>query len=198
MPLWVAVFTSIAGVAAQRARRANSAGSQVSRGEWAGLVVGFAGAALLHLGGDLSAGHAGALIVLLAPVCWALGSVYSRSLPLPKGLMAVAAEMLAGGVMMLALSPALGERLAGVPSLRSMLALGYLIVFGSVVALSAYMFLLRNTRSAIATSYAYVNPLVAIALGITFGGERASAVTFTAAAIIGAGVVILSSARASR
>lgn len=196
VPLWVAVFASLAGHAARRAGRADHGGSQVSRGEWAGLLVGFMGAALLHLGGDLSAGHAGALIIVLSPVGWALGSVYSRSLPLPKGPMGVAAEMLTGGLAMLVLSLVLGERLAGVPSLRSILALAYMIIFGSIIAFSAYMFLLRSTRPAIATSYAYINPLVAIALGIVLGGEQASTITWIASAIIGAGVLILSRARA--
>ncbi|WP_437964775.1 drug/metabolite exporter YedA [Sorangium sp. So ce260] len=188
MPLWLALFTT--------ARGARAAGApEVSRGEWIGLLVGFAGAALLHVGGDLHAAHVGALLIVLAPVAWALGSLYSRSLPLPEGPMAVAAEMLAAGPVMLAISALTGEHLAAPPSARSLLALGYMTVFGSIVALSAYTFLLRNTRPAIATSYAYVNPIVAIALGILLGGERASATTWAAAAIVGAGVIIISKSR---
>jgi drug/metabolite transporter (DMT)-like permease len=185
MPLWLALFTTARG-------RGHAGAPEVSRREWIGLLVGFAGAALLHLGGDLRAAHAGALLILLAPVAWALGSLYSRSLPLPEGPMAVAAEMLAGGVVMLGVSALSGEHLAAAPSARSLLALAYLTLFGSIVALSAYTYLLRNTRPAIATSYAYVNPIVAIALGVLLGGERASATTWAAAAIVGAGVVIVS------
>ncbi|AUX35082.1 MULTISPECIES: drug/metabolite exporter YedA [Sorangium] len=188
MPLWLALFTT---VRVGRGEGASAGAPEVSRGEWLGLLVGFAGAALLHLGGDLHAAHAGALLIVLAPVAWALGSLYSRTLPLPAGPMAVAAEMLAGGAVMLGISALAGERLAAPPSARSLLALGYLAVFGSIVALSAYAFLLRRTRPAIATSYAYVNPIVAIALGILLGGERASATTWAAAAIIGAGVIIV-------
>ncbi|XXY52265.1 drug/metabolite exporter YedA [Sorangium sp. So ce269] len=193
MPLWLALFTAV------RAARGGAPGPrgapEVSRGEWVGLLVGFAGAALLHIGGDLHAEHAGALLIVLAPVAWALGSLYSRTTPLPEGPMAVAAEMLSGGAVMLGISALAGEQLAAAPSSRSLLALAYLVVFGSIVGLSAYTFLLRNTRPAIATSYAYVNPIVAIALGIALGGERASAATWAAAAIIGAGVVIVSRAR---
>ncbi|XYH94262.1 drug/metabolite exporter YedA [Sorangium sp. So ce1128] len=193
MPLWLALFTTV------RAARGGAPGPrgapEVSRGEWVGLLVGFAGAALLHLGGDLHAEHAGALLIVLAPVAWALGSLYSRTTPLPEGPMAVAAEMLSGGAVMLGISALSGEQLAAAPSSRSLLALAYLVVFGSIVGLSAYTFLLRNTRPAIATSYAYVNPIVAIALGIALGDERASAATWAAAAIIGAGVVIVSRAR---
>ncbi|MGK4003152.1 drug/metabolite exporter YedA [Sorangium sp. So ce1036] len=198
MPLWVALFTTASGARGRRAGEAKAAAPEVSRGEWIGLLVGFAGAALLHLGGDLHAEHAGALLILLAPVSWALGSVYSRSLPLPDGPMAVAAEMLTAGAVMLGISALLGEQLAAAPSPRSLLALAYLAVFGSIVALSAYTFLFRNTRPAIATSYAYVNPIVAIALGILLGGERASAATWAAAVIIGAGVILVSRARPSR
>jgi drug/metabolite transporter (DMT)-like permease len=198
MPLWVAVFASVAGRVARRAGREVRTDSRVSAGEWVGLLVGFAGAGLLHLGGDLHAGHPLALLVVLAPVCWALGTLYSRSLPLPDGPMAVATEMLSGGVVMLALGLLAGERLTAVPSMRSLLAIGYLTVFGSIVAFSAYMFLLKRTRPAIATSYAYVNPLVAIALGIVLRGERASAVTWASAGVIAVGVVLLSQARAAR
>ncbi|WP_438023073.1 drug/metabolite exporter YedA [Sorangium sp. So ce233] len=189
MPLWLALFTTL------RAARGPRSAPEVSRGEWVGLLVGFAGAALLHLGGALHAEHAGALLIVLAPVAWALGSLYSRTTPLPEGPMAVAAEMLAGGAVMLGISAVVGERLAAAPSSRSLLALAYLVVFGSIVGLSAYTYLLRNTRPAIATSYAYVNPIIAIALGVLLGGERASAATWVAAAVIGAGVVIVSKAR---
>ncbi|KYF65202.1 hypothetical protein BE15_46335 [Sorangium cellulosum] len=193
MPLWLALFTTV------RAARGGALGArgtpEVSRGEWVGLLVGFAGAALLHLGGALHAEHAGALLIVLAPVAWALGSLYSRTTPLPEGPMAVAAEMLAGGAVMLGISAVAGERLAAAPSSRSLLALAYLVVFGSIVGLSAYTYLLRNTRPAIATSYAYVNPIIAIALGVLLGGERASAAIWVAAAVIGAGVLIVSKAR---
>ncbi|WP_437586431.1 drug/metabolite exporter YedA [Sorangium sp. So ce1000] len=189
MPLWLALFTAARG---RGTGGAPARAPEVSRREWIGLLVGFAGAALLHLGGDLHAAHAGALLILLAPVSWALGSLYSRSLPLPEGPMAVATEMLSAGAVMLGMSALSGEHLAAAPSPRSLLALAYLAVFGSIVALSAYTYLLRNTRPAIATSYAYVNPIVAIALGVLLGGERASATTWAAAAIVGAGVVIVS------
>jgi len=197
MPLWVALFSAGAAVAARRAGRAPAGSADAAppptRREWTGLLVGFAGAGLLHLGGELHAAHPAGLLVLLAPVCWAIGSIRSRSLPLPRGAMATAAQMLAGGVVMLALSPALGERLHGMPSTRSLLAVGYLIVFGSIVAFSAFGYLIRATRPSIATSYAYVNPLIAIALGVWLAGARASAVTWGAAGIVVAGVVILSS-----
>lgn len=183
MPLWMALLSSFTG-------------HRPSRLEWAGLLLGFVGVALLQASGQLDASPWMVVGLLLAPFCWALGSVWSKKLPLPKGAMATAAEMLAGGAVMLVIGLARGERLSEAPSARSITAVALLVVFGSIVAFSAYGFLLRSTRPAIATSYAYVNPVVALALGIFLGGEHAGPMTWAAAAIILAGVVILSIQRA--
>jgi drug/metabolite transporter (DMT)-like permease len=182
MPLWVALLSSVRG-------------QRPSRFEWVGLLIGFAGVFVLHFGGELGQAPPSALILLLAPLCWAIGSVLSKGMPLPKGPMATAAEMLAGGTSMLVIGFAHGERLAVVPSLPSLLALGYLVVFGSIVAFSAYGFLLRETRPAVATSYAYVNPIIAVSLGALLGGERVGGMTWGATAIVLTGVVILTTAR---
>ena len=183
MPLWMALLSSFTG-------------HRPSRLEWAGLLLGFVGVALLQASGQLDASPWMVVGLLLAPFCWALGSVWSKKLPLPKGAMATAAEMLAGGAVMLVIGLARGERLSEAPSARSITAVALLVVFGSIVAFSAYGFLLRSTRPAIATSYAYVNPVVALALGILLGGEHAGPMTWAAEAIILAGVVILSIQRA--
>lgn len=182
MPLWMALLSSFTG-------------QKPSRLEWVGLLLGFVGVALLRASGQLDAEPLLVLGLLLAPFCWALGSVWSKKLPLPKGAMATAAEMLTGGSAMLVVSLARGERWI-VPSARSSLAVAFLVVFGSIVAFSSYGFLLRSTRPAIATSYAYVNPVVALFLGVVLGGEHAGPMTWVAAAIILAGVVILSIQRA--
>ena len=182
VPLWMALLSSFTG-------------QKPSRLEWVGLLLGFAGVALLQASGQLDAEPLMVLGLLLAPLSWAAGSVWSKKLPLPKGAMATAAEMLTGGSAMLVVSFARGERWIA-PSLRSTLAVAFLMVFGSIVAFSAYGFLLRSTRPAIATSYAYVNPVVALFLGVVLGGERAGPMTWAAAAIILAGVVILSIQRA--
>ncbi|MDI1449109.1 drug/metabolite exporter YedA [Polyangium sp. 6x1] len=195
MPLWMAVLGSgVAFVQRRTGREGTSAAP--SAGEWVGLLVGFTGAALLHLGGVMGGSTGGLLLMMLSPFAWAVGSLLSRFLDLPKGAMASAAQMIAGGVIMLSLSPLLGEARPLAPSFRSLAALAYLTVFGSIVGFSAYGYLIRNTRPAIATSYAYVNPLVAIALGIWLGGEAASATTWLAALIVISGVVIVSIARA--
>lgn len=152
--------------------------------EWAGVAIGLVGIVLLNTGHNLVGNPLGAVLILIASLSWAFGSVWSARLPLPKGPMAGAAEMLiAGGVLLLA-GHLHGEQLTGTPSTRSLLALGYLILFGSVIAVSAYMYLLKNVRPALATSYAYVNPMVAVLIGISLGGERLSGTEWLALAII--------------
>lgn len=185
MPLWVALLGTFQG-------------QRPSRGEWVGLLIGFGGVGLLNVGGDLRAVNVAALVILLAPLAWALGSVWSRSLSLPAGPMSAATQMLAGGASMLAISALRGEALTHAPPLRSVLAVAYLVVFGSIVAFSAYGFLLRATRPSIATSYAYVNPALAILLGIAVGGERVGILTFGAVIVILGGVLVLSLAKSRR
>src|ERR1700733_9173409 len=106
MPLWVTVFGRLFG-------------ARVSAGELAGVVLGLGGVLVLNIGGDLRATPGGAICALLAPMGWALGSVTSARLPLPKGMMRTAAQMMAGGVAMAAVSLASGEHLVGVPSVRA-------------------------------------------------------------------------------
>lgn len=182
MPLWMALLGTFRG-------------ERPSRAEWTGLLIGFLGVGLLQIGGELHAAHAGALIILLAPLGWAVGSLWTRSLPLPAGPMASATQMITGGVAMLAVGLIMGERIPPAPSGRSLAALAYLVIFGSILAFSAYGYLLRNTRPALATSYAYVNPIVAIVLGMVFGGEKVGAVTWAAATVVLVGVVVLTRAR---
>jgi drug/metabolite transporter (DMT)-like permease len=182
MPLWAALF-------------AGASGQRSSVREWLGLGLGFLGITVLSLGGDLHAAGAGALLVLLSPVCWALGVVLARRGPLAAGAMGAASQMLSGGVVLLGLSLARGEVLHAVPSGRSLLALAHLIVFGSLVGFTAYGYLLRNTRAAVANSYAYVNPIVAIVLGAALAGESVSPSTWLAAAIILSAVAVIGLAR---
>lgn len=146
-------------------------GARNTRLEWAGIVLGLIGIAMLNLGSNLQSSPLGAALLIFAAAAWAFGSVWSKHLPLPRGAMASAAEMLVGGVVLLIGSALAGERLHSVPPLEGWVALMYLVVFGSIVAFNAYMYLLKNVRPAAATSYAYVNPAVAVLLGIVFAGE---------------------------
>ena len=176
--LWSAIF---AGLWGQWPRRL----------EWVGLAVGFAGVALLNLEGNLRASPAGAAALLVATMSWALGSMWSRHLDLPAGLMASAAQMLAGGGLLLLASVAIGEKMPRAVAARPLLALAYLVVFGSWVGFSAYLYLLRRVRPAVATSYAYVNPVIAMALGVAVAGERVTLTEWVAMPVILGGVALV-------
>ena len=147
-------------------------GQRNTRLEWAGIFLGLLGIVLLNAGSNLQASPLGALLVLFSAATWAFGSVWSRYLQLPSGAMTSAAEMLVGGSVLLLASLLSGERLHTWPTAAGWAALGYLVVFGSIIAFSAYLYLLKTVRPAAATSYAYVNPPLAVLLGIVFAGEQ--------------------------
>ncbi|HGY2302189.1 TPA: drug/metabolite exporter YedA [Pseudomonas putida] len=166
-------------------------GHRNSRLEWAGIALGLLGIGLLNLGSNLQASPMGAALIIFAAASWAFGSVWSKSLPLPQGPMASAAEMLVGGAALLLGSVLSGERMTQMPTAAGWGALAYLVFFGSILAFSAYMYLLKNVRPAAATSYAYVNPAVAVLLGIVFAGEQIGAEECVAMAVIIGAVVLI-------
>ncbi|HEY6410351.1 MAG TPA: drug/metabolite exporter YedA, partial [Ktedonobacteraceae bacterium] len=153
VPLWTALFAGLWG-------------RWPTRIEWFGLGLGFMGVMLLNFGNGVWANPMGAIALLLAPIFWALGSAWSQYISLPAGLMASSAEMLIGGVVLMLLSMVTRERAPNLAISQSLWAIAYLIVFGSIVAFSAYGYLLRHVSPALATSYAYVNPMVAVGLGV--------------------------------
>ncbi len=159
--------------------------------EWAGILLGLVGIALLNLGSSMQASPLGAALVIGAAASWALGSVWGRHLPTPAGSMASASQMLAGGVVLLAGSLVSGERLDRMPDAAGWAALAYLAVFGSIVAYSAYLYLLRTVRPAAATSYAYVNPVVAVLLGVFFAGEHVGRAEALAMLVILTAVILI-------
>lgn len=181
VPLWTALFAGLWG-------------RWPNRLEWFGLGVGFIGVILLNVGNNMWASPAGAISLLLAPICWALGSAWSQHIKLPGGLMSSACEMLIGGAVLVIMSLGLREPLP-TPTLPSLLAIGFLVLFGSLIAFSAYGYLLRNVRPALATSYAYVNPMVAVGLGILLDGEHITPLGLLAMLAIIAGVCLVSLAR---
>jgi len=183
MPLWAALFAGLLGRWPRRL-------------EWLGMGLGVAGVVLLNLEGNLQANPIGALALTCATISWALGSIWSSRLSLPSGLMSSATEMLCGGVLLAALSLVIGEP-APHPTVRSVLALAYLIVFGSLIAFSAYGYLLRVVRPTLATSYAYVNPIVAVALGIALAAEPIGSNGILALLVILVGVGLVATSRGS-
>ncbi|MCU6664606.1 MAG: drug/metabolite exporter YedA [Silvania sp.] len=159
--------------------------------EWLGIAIGMAGIILLNSGGNLSGNPWGALMILIGSMSWAFGSVYGSRIELPTGMMAGAIEMVTAGIVLLAASLLTGEKMTAMPDLSGFLAVGYLAIFGSVIAINAYMFLIRNVSPAVATSYAYVNPVVAVLLGTGLGGESLSSVEWMALGIIIMAVVLV-------
>ncbi len=166
-------------------------GHRNTRLEWAGIVLGLVGIGLLNLGSNMQASPAGAALILFAAATWALGSVWGKHLPLPQGPMAAAAEMLAAGALLLAGSQLAGEKLTAMPDAAGWGALAYLVVFGSLIAFSAYLYLLKTVRPAAATSYAYVNPVVAVLLGVMFAGEKIGPAEWGAMTVIVGAVALI-------
>lgn len=159
--------------------------------EWVGIAIGLAGIILLNSGGNLSGNPWGAILILIGSMSWAFGSVYGSRIALPVGMMAGAIEMLAAGVVLLCAAFLSGEKLATLPGLSGFMAVGYLALFGSIIAINAYMYLIRNVSPALATSYAYVNPVVAVLPGTGLGGERLSPVEWAALGVIVFAVVLV-------
>jgi len=176
--LWTALFAGIAGKWPRPL-------------EWVGLLVGAAGVVVLNLDGELRGSPLGTVLLILAPASWALGSVFAVKLEQPRGLMGSGAQMLAGGLGLLLLALLRGDTADVHPSPRSLAALLYLIIFGSLIAYSAYGYLLHTVRPALATSYAYVNPVVAMALGVSLGGEHVSTAGFVGGGLIISAVVLV-------
>lgn len=168
-----------------------------------GLVLGILGIALL-VGPGAFAGPAvdpvGAAVLVGASVSWAVGSVWSRRLALPRhAVLATGAEMLCGGMLLTLAGLARGEAAAVHPSaisLASAAALLYLILVGSLIGFTAYIWILAHATPARASTYAYVNPVVAVILGWAILGERLTLRMLLAAAVIVGGVILITTARA--
>jgi drug/metabolite transporter (DMT)-like permease len=154
--------------------------------EWLGMGIGVIGVGVLTLDGNFRSNPA-ILIQFAAPMLWAFGSILSSKLDMPQGLMASAIEMLAGGLAALPISLALGEHWQ-MPSANAWWAWLYLVFAGSMIGYNAYIYLLGKVRPAVATSYAYVNPLVALLLGSWLAKEAIDNKTYIALPIILVGV----------
>ncbi len=167
-------------------------GRELTRLDLLAVVVGFSGVALLnHDAGMGDFLHPAALALIAAPLCWAFGSVAARSMDMPRGLMMSAAQMLAGGITLALMSIALREDWPTTLTASAFSAWLYLIVFGSIVTFSAYLFLLEHTRPAVATSYAYVNPVIAVLLGVLLAGEQLDAWGYAGMIVIVSAVALI-------
>ena len=178
VPIWMAGFSSLWG-------------HHPSKQEWLGIAIGFVGIVLLNLSGSLSGDMKSAFLLMFAAATWAYGSVWSKHLPMPQGLMASATQMLCGGAVLLIFSAAQHEVWPDHISTRSWLSLLFLVLLGSIVAYSAYQYLLQTVRPLVASSNTFVNPIVAFVLGIGLANEQVTRMEFTALAVILAGVFLV-------
>ena len=185
MPLFAALFAGLYG-------------QWSTRRETVGLLIGFVGVVVLNMGSGLSGSRLGAAALIAAPMCWAFGSVWSKRQDMPHGSMNTAAQMLCGSAALLAMGYGSGEHLPAHPTLRATLALAYLAVFGSLIAFSAYLYVLKHARPAVATSYAYINPPIAVLIGVLLAGEHVGPYDLTGMAVILLGVGVITLARQKR
>jgi drug/metabolite transporter (DMT)-like permease len=192
-PFWLVLFESM-----------RAGGTKPTWQAILGLIVGFAGVFILIGPAELTGGEGsfdtfGVILLLLAPLFWSMGSIYAKGAAMPKStLLSTGMQMLTGAVALFIVSVVKGElngfSLAAV-SLRSWLALLYLITFGSLIGFVSYGWLLHNAPISLVSTYAYVNPVVAVLLGSLFADEPLNGRILIAAAIIIGSVVLINSAR---
>jgi drug/metabolite transporter (DMT)-like permease len=187
MPMWLALWTRWGG-------------ERVPLTSWIGLLLGAGGALMLALEGDFSTTLLGSLCAFAAPLAWSLGSYASRRLALPAPAMASAAQWLLGGLLGLVAAwlwePGARTMAWQQVSLASALAWLYLVVMGTLVTLNAYLWLLKSTSAALAGSYSFVNPVVALCVGVWLGGERLTGWVFAALPVIGLALALILYGRA--
>ena len=177
-PIWMAIFSSIWG-------------HRITRQEWLGIAIGLVGIVLLNLGGSLHGDVGSALLLIFAAASWSFGSVWGKRLAMPQGLMAAAAQMLVGGVVLMIVSAYANEQWPAYISPKSWGAMLFLVVLGSLVAYSAYQYLLKTVRPLVASSNTFVNPVVAFIVGIWLANEVVTTNEYIALAVILAGVILV-------
>lgn len=177
-PIWMAIFSSIWG-------------HKITLKEWLGIAIGLAGIVLLNLGGSFEGDFTSAFLLIFAAASWSFGSVWGKHLAMPAGLMGAACQMLVGGLALLLASAYAGEAWPQQVSPKSWGALLFLIVLGSLVAYSAYQYLLKTVRPLVASSNTFVNPIVAFAVGIWWAGEHVTMIEMAALGVILIGVFLV-------
>jgi drug/metabolite transporter (DMT)-like permease len=181
IPVWAALISGMFG-------------RWPGRREWIGLGIGLIGVLVLAQEGDFQASPIGMALILVSPIIWAFGSVWGSRLELPGSMATTVIELLTAGLLLTFLGALLGERVTEPPPAAAWAALVYLATMGSIVAFTAYIYLIKTVRPALATSYAYVNPVVAVVLGLTLGGELMTGPVFIALPLILAGVALVATA----
>ena len=191
-PIWFAIIAGLMG-------------KWPNKLEWLGIIIGFSGAVMLNLfEGELRGNFWAALALFLGPIGWVSGSLLSQKVnrdatargeTVPSGPMNSAMQLICGGVLLVLLSLLRGEQITWPIPISAILAWAYLVIFGSLIAFSAYIYTLRRARPALVSSYAFVNPIVATAIGVGLQGERLSPISMVAMAIVLVGVLFITLAR---
>jgi len=182
-PLWMGLFSLMRG-------------QRPSGLEWVGIGIGFVGVLWLNAGSTLSATPWGLVALLIAPIAWAFGSIWSKNRDLPSPFMSAAGQMITGGVMMLLAGFVTGEQFHAMPTLKGTLSVVYLMTFGSIIGFTAYVWLLHHVRPTLAGSYAYVNPVIAVILGAWLANEQFTPHDLGAMVVILLGVVAITLGKA--
>jgi drug/metabolite transporter (DMT)-like permease len=170
-------------------------GERPSPRELTGVLLGLVGVVVLGLSADLASAGARGMLLLASPAAWALGTVLARRARPASPTTFAAQQMVCGAAAMFVAAMVLGERAPTEVPVDALVALAYLVLFGSVVAFPAYAFLVKHARPAVATSYAYVNPVLAVILGSVFGAESLTPSTLAALALVVAAVVIVATGK---
>ncbi|MET8140120.1 EamA family transporter [Sphaerisporangium sp. NPDC005288] len=180
VPLWLVIFRTVAR-------------DRPHLLSLAGVLIGFCGVAGLSLTGGGSSDSTGIVVVLAGSLSWALGSFLSGRIPMPEDpFVASTVEMIVGGAGLLIVGPAVGERLhLDQVSAGSWLALAYLVLAGSLVGFTSYIWLLGNAPISLVSTYAYVNPVVAVLLGVVVLNERATGQMIAGGLVIVLGVALV-------
>lgn len=177
-PIWMAIFSSFWG-------------HKITAKEWLGIAIGLVGIVLLNLGGSFSGDFLSAFLLIFAAASWSFGSVWGKHLAMPQGLMASGAQMFAGGIALMIASTVAGETWPQHITAKSWGAMLFLIVLGSLIAYSAYQYLLKTVRPLVASSNTFVNPIVAFGVGIWLANEHVTKMELIALAVILLGVFLV-------
>lgn len=177
-PIWAAIFVGLWG-------------KWPNRLEWIGLLIGLMGIAILNMENGMRGNPIGAIALIAGPMLWAFGSMWSRRLNMPDGFMGAAFQLLGGAFVLVFISYFVGERITTFPTKQALFGFFYLTIASSIIAFSAYMYLVRTVRPVLSTSYAYVNPVIAVMLGVFFADETITTTGIVAMVVILTGVGLL-------
>ena len=178
VPLWAMFFAFIFGY-------------RPGKLELVGLAIGMFGMVILNMGSDMQAQPLGAIVLLFAPMVWAFGAMYSKELTMPDGFMSTVFQMIGGCVTLFVMSLLQGEQFPTAPTAQATAALIILSIGGTLIAFSAFMYLVQHVSPGLATSYAYVNPVVAAVFAVIFFEQSMPPTGILAMLVIGAGVAFV-------